>query len=119
MPALLVLTDLLKRGTSLTNCSCLGGDEGTGTSAKIARVTLENLIAGGGSSSESLSLTSNRFNAEASGLNPSCRWRTDIGELRRICGRVGCATAAMMRFATQLARRRSPAPRWLVGCSRC
>ena len=39
-------------------CSCLGGDEGIGPSFNSASVSLENLSAGGGSSSESLSLTS-------------------------------------------------------------
>jgi len=42
-------------------CSCLGGDDGSGRSFSSASVTLENLIAGGGSSSESLSLTSMCF----------------------------------------------------------
>jgi len=58
--ALLLLVDLLHRDTSLA-CSCRGGDDGTGASASNACVTFENLIAGGGSSSDSLSSMSKRF----------------------------------------------------------
>lgn len=47
------LADRLNRGISY--CCCFGGEDGAGSSAKSAWVTLENLIAGGGSSSESLS----------------------------------------------------------------
>jgi hypothetical protein len=97
LPALLVVTDLLKRIGSCP-ASCLGGDEGTGASSRSACVTLENLIAGGGSSSESLSPISMRFNIGASAENPCIPLETESGEFRRICGRVGCATAAMMCF---------------------
>lgn len=51
--ARLPLADRLKRGISY--CCCFGGEDGAASSAKSAWVTLENLIAGGGSSSESLS----------------------------------------------------------------
>lgn len=51
--ALPVLTERVNREALL--CICLGGDDVTPSSAKSACVTLENLIAGGGSSSESLS----------------------------------------------------------------
>lgn len=68
-PALFALTDLLKRGASLT-CSCFGGEDGTGASANSACVTFENMIAGGGSSSESLSSTPKRFIAGAFAEKP-------------------------------------------------
>jgi len=66
---LLLLVDLLKRGASPTR-SCRGGDNGMGASASNACVTFENLIAGGGSSSESLSSTSKYFNGRASAEKP-------------------------------------------------
>ena len=96
-PALFALTDLLKRGASFT-CSCLGGDDGIGASASSAWVTLENLISGGGSSSESLSSIPKLFMAGASAEKLLLRCSTDNGLLRRICGREDCATAAIMRF---------------------
>jgi hypothetical protein len=97
LPALLTVIDLLKRIGSCP-ASCLGGDDGTGASSRSACVTLENLIAGGGSSSESLSPISMRFNMSASAENPYTPLDTERGEFRRICGRVGCATAAMICF---------------------
>lgn len=59
IPALLEAVDRLKRN-ALLPCSGFGGDEGTGALSSSACVTLENLIAGGGSSSESLSSMSMR-----------------------------------------------------------
>ncbi|KAI7724312.1 hypothetical protein KC322_g7 [Hortaea werneckii] len=96
-PALLPLTDRLKRGASLT-CSCFGGDDGIGASSRSAWVTLENLIAGGGSSSESLSSIPNRCKAGASAENPLLLCSAATGEVRRMCGRDWCATAAIARF---------------------
>lgn len=120
-PALFALIDLLKRGASLT-CSCLGGEEGTGASASNAWVTFENLIAGGGSSSESLSSTPKRFSAGASIKKSLLCRATRRGELRRICGRVGCATAAIMRFTCfpiQLLFRLVCRPTSVSICPRC
>ena len=51
-----VLIDRLKRGISLT-VSCRGGEDGSRFPSSKSCVTFENMIAGGGSSSESLSLT--------------------------------------------------------------
>ena len=79
-------------------CSCLGGDDGTGASSSSACVTFENLMAGGGSSSESLSPMSIRLIIGASDENPCTPFETDSGEFRLRCGRVGCATAAIIPF---------------------
>lgn len=96
------LVDRLKRGASLT-WSYLGGDEGTPSSARSAWVTLENLMAGGGSSSESLSSpTLIRFIIGASAEKPLDWLKVDNGEFRLICGRVGWATAAMTRLTVCL-----------------
>lgn len=95
---LFVLTDRLKRGCALLS-SFRGGDDGTGpASASSACVTLENLIAGGGSSSESLSSSPNRFVVGAFAVKPVLYGCAESGEFLRICGRLGCATAAMMRL---------------------
>lgn len=66
-------------------------------------MTLENLIAGGGSSSESLSLTSMRF-AGALLEYPWEWWNADTGEFRRRCGRGACWTAAIKRLRFLLAQ---------------
>lgn len=67
-------------------------------------MTLENLIAGGGSSSESLSSpTSMRLIMGASAEKPLGP-NPDKGEFLRKAGREGCATAAMMRLTVSLTR---------------
>lgn len=99
--ALSALMERLKRGA--LSFSCLGGDDVTASSAKSAWVTFENLIAGGGSSSESLSSpTSMRFIIGASAEKPCEEWKADSGEFRLICGRVGWATAAIIRLTVPL-----------------
>lgn len=61
-------------------------------------MTLENLIAGGGSSSESLSLTSIRFAGAL--LEYPWEWPyADTGEFRRRCGRGACWTAAIKHLS--------------------
>lgn len=90
-PALFEPVDRLNR-----TCSCLGGEDGTGASSSKAWVTFENLIAGGGSSSESLSSMSMRCSMGASAEKPCTPFEMDSGECRRSCGRPGCATAAMI-----------------------
>jgi hypothetical protein len=87
-------------------CSCFGGDDGgMGPSLSSACVTFENVNTGGGSSSESLSLTSICLIAE-----PLVEYAlleglyVDIGELRRRCGRGACCTAAIRRLKFLLTR---------------
>lgn len=93
-PAVPALVDLLKRGITPA-CACRGGDDGTPASANSACVTLENVIAGGGSSSESLSSpTSMRLIIGASAEKPLGP-NPDNGEFLRKAGREGCATAAI------------------------
>lgn len=96
--ALLLFADLLKRGISYA-WGAFGGEDGRGASASKACVSFENLIAGGGSSSESLSPISILFNAGASAEKPCIPFETESGELRRMCGREGCAIAAMTRLS--------------------
>jgi len=103
-PALLAFSARLGRDNS-TLCSCLGSDVGTGASFSNACVTFENLIAGGGSSSESLSLRSMRCNIGASARKPCMPFEIERGEFRRICGRPGCATAAMISLILRPKRR--------------
>ena len=67
--ARVVFAGRLRRIGSIT-CSCRPGDEGTGALSNSAWVTFENLIAGGGSSSESLSSISMRFSIGASAEKP-------------------------------------------------
>ena len=83
-PARLEFNDLLERENSM-RCSCFGGDEGTGLSSRSACVTFENLIAGGGSSSESLlSSMSMRLSIGASAEKPCNPFEMESGEFRRI-----------------------------------
>lgn len=99
-PAVPALVDRLKRGASAARSS-FAGDVSTPASANNAWVTLENLMAGGGSSSESLSSPmSMRFIIGASAEKPLSA-NPDKGELRRIGGR---ATAAIMRLTVPLTR---------------
>lgn len=67
--------------------SFLGGDDGIGPLLSRASVTFENLIAGGGSSSESLSLTFKCLIAEPCEEYALLDWYVETGELRRRCGR--------------------------------
>ena len=74
-------------------CSFLGGDEGgIGPSLSRASVTFENVKTGGGSSSESLSLTSIWRMADPLAVYMLLEWLyvVDTGELRRKCGRGAC-----------------------------
>ena len=79
-------------------CSFFGDEESIGPSARRAWVTLENLIAGGGSSSESLSPISIRCVPKSSVRMPCDPCSAVMGELRRTYGLVGCATTAMIRL---------------------
>lgn len=68
--ALFALTDRFKRGISFTSSCFEGDEEATGVSARRAWVTFENLMAGGGSSSESLSSMLMRLSIGASAEKP-------------------------------------------------
>lgn len=87
-------------------CSCFGGDDGgIGPSLRSASVTFENVNTGGGSSSESLSLTSIWRIAEPLVVYVLLEWLyADTGELRRKCGRGACCTAAIRRLKSLLTR---------------
>ncbi len=94
-PAVFALTERSKRGATLA-CSCFGGEDGPRVSANRSCVTFEKLGAGGASPSESLSLTPKLCHTGPAVGKARWRWMAS-GELRRICGRLGCATTAMMR----------------------
>lgn len=88
-------------------CSFLGGDEGgIEPSLSKASVTFENVKTGGGSSSESLSLTSIWRIADPLAVYVLLEWLyvVDTGELRRKCGRGACCTAAIRRLKFLLTR---------------
>jgi hypothetical protein len=87
-------------------CSCFGGDDGgIGPSLSSASVTFEKVNTGGGSSSESLSLTSICLITDPLAEYALLEWLyVDTGELRRKCGRGACWTAAIRRLKFLLTR---------------